>query len=114
MSSTRTSGGRPLADQACLQPGAPQSGSYPAAQVTIKSGQTLIKYLQTHSYAASESSSIIACHAQTLLSPDTEHIFLFFFPGLDWGHLSSAFLNYKIGARNVPRGTSNNPCLVHY
>ena len=67
------------------------------SEVTIKSGQTLIKYLQTHSYAGSESSSIIACHAQTLLSPDTQHIFLFFFPGQDWGHLSSAFLNYRTG-----------------
>ena len=46
------------------------------SQVTIKSGLTLIKYLQTHSYAASESSSIIACHAATFLSPDTKHISL--------------------------------------
>ena len=46
------------------------------SEVTIKSGLTLIKYLQTHSYAASESSSIIACHAATFLSPDTKHIFL--------------------------------------
>ena len=65
-----------------------QSRSCPAAQVTIKSGQSLIKYLQTHSYAASESSSIIACHAPTLLSPDPAHIFFFFFSpawiGVNW------------------------------
>ena len=87
------------------------------SEVTIKSGQTLIKYLQTHSYAASESSSIIACHAATFLSPDTKHISLSPSRSLDWGQRSPAFLNYKLGPRNVPRGrldSPSNPSLVHY
>ena len=45
----------------------------------------------------------LSCTNSSFSGPRT-HLLLLLLPGLDWGQLSSAFLNYKIRGRNVARG----------